>query len=353
MRMSPEGEIVVRLDWNGATVERVRVASTRRDAAARLLTGRTAADVLAWVPRVFSLCASAQGMAARLALEHAGADVPRATVRLDVDRETVHEYFFRLLIDWPRAVGEPGDAATVAQARRTAGERLGPLAADRMFGEPPGKWLARRDLDDLEAWTARGTTLPARLLATLLREAPDLGRSDVDLMPEPTRQALERSVLPAMAADDAFCRTPTWDGAPRETGALARMRGHPLVAALVARHGHTAAARMTARLVELALLLERATSTWTAGFSPRPDQGVGAVQTARGLLLHSARMSDGRVVDYRILAPTEWNFHPQGPLARGLRGLAARAREELERHARLAVHALDPCVACSLEVAHA
>ena len=81
--------------------------------------------------------------------------------------------------------------------------------------------------------------------------------------------------------------------------------------------------------------------------------GLAAVQTARGLLLHRVRLADGRVADYQIVAPTEWNFHPEGALVRGLVGIEARDDAGLVRSAQLVVQALDPCVACRVEVGHA
>ena len=45
-------------------------------------------------------------------------------------------------------------------------------------------------------------------------------------------------------------------------------------------------------------------------------KAIAAVETARGPLLHFARVRDGRIEDYHVLAPTEWNFHPRGLLAR-------------------------------------
>ena len=78
------------------------------------------------------------------------------------------------------------------------------------------------------------------------------------------------------------------------------------------------------------------------------------VQNARGLLLHRVALdAQGMVDDYRIVAPTEWNFHPDGALVHGLTGLAADDEARLVRQARLAVQALDPCVACRVEVVHA
>jgi hypothetical protein len=53
---------------------------------------------------------------------------------------------------------------------------------------------------------------------------------------------------------------------------------------------------------------------------------------------------------YRILAPTEWNFHPQGPLIQGLRGADAHMGETLDKNAGLLISALDPCVGYELNI---
>jgi coenzyme F420-reducing hydrogenase alpha subunit len=118
---------------------------------------------------------------------------------------------------------------------------------------------------------------------------------------------------------------------------------------------------MIARLVELARLLEGlASGRGSAGLVPPiraasigPGAGLAAVQTARGVLLHRARLAESKVQDYAIVAPTEWNFHPQGALIEGLERLEADDEVQLSRRARLAVQALDPCVACKIEIGHA
>ena len=377
--MSLEGDIRVKLGWNGARVEDVRIESTRPTAIAQLLKDRSPEDALAFVPRVFSLCAAAQSAAARRAMVCAGASIDMDADAAEVVLEVVHEYFWRLLIDWPQTMRHPIDAGTVAEVRRhragsrrrngeapeadermrcDAGVALTAIATRRVFGVAPVDWLAMRDLGALDAWTARGATLPARLLGVLLRELPKLGRSAVSLMPATTREALVRSVVHAMDEEAEFERAPTWNGEPAETGALSRMRAHPLVASLIARDGNTVAARTVARLCELATLLEECSTNghafrWIDGFATGAAEGFAVVHTARGLLVHRVRLDDGRIADYRIVAPTEWNFHPDGALARGLRYLAADEAGELERRARLAVQGLDPCVACAIEVGHA
>ena len=79
--------------------------------------------------------------------------------------------------------------------------------------------------------------------------------------------------------------------------------------------------------------------------------GLAQVQAARGLLVHRVAIQAGRVADYRILAPTEWNFHPQGAAALGLATLPDADDETLQRIGGLFVTALDPCVAYDLRIA--
>jgi Ni,Fe-hydrogenase I large subunit len=230
-----------------------------------------------------------------------------------------------------------------------------------VYGVAPEQWLAATGHDGIAAWAASGLTQPARLLGELLARAPELGRSDVALMPSLEPAALLAAVVPAMRSDPGFERAPTWAGATAETGALARTRSHPIVAAFVAERGNAVPTRMVARLTELALLLGRlparpallAVPRWTESIRLAEGEGIAAVQTARGLLLHRATVTEVHVTGYQIVAPTEWNFHPQGALVRGLEGAATTDAMALERDARLVVQALDPCVSCRVEVAGA
>jgi hypothetical protein len=62
-----------------------------------------------------------------------------------------------------------------------------------------------------------------------------------------------------------------------------------------------------------------------------------------GRLVHAVEMAGDKVRCYRILAPTEWNFHPEGAPAHGLAWIAATGGEDCAMVARLFVTAVDPC----------
>ena len=383
--MAIEGELRVRLGWDGRTVRGVRIASSRPFAASRVLTGMRAVDASATVARLYSICSCAQETASAQALAAAAGIDCAATLDRStgsVKLEAIQEYLWRILIDWPQAMGREALVPPVAEARRRIADAqrslraangvpavlpadlapsLRAIATAHVYGVTPGSFLALQDIGALEDWIVRVATLPASLLGTLQTALPTLGRSDVALMPDVLRETFVAQVLPAFGERPDFARAPDWAGIPVETGALARMHAHPLLVALRARQGNAVGVRMTARLVELAALLagleadtaEGESPRWIDAFATASGEGVAAVQTARGLLLHRARVDADRVAGYEIVAPTEWNFHPAGALARGLDGMQADDEATLLMHARLVVQGLDPCVACRIEVGHA
>jgi len=359
--MFREGELTVRLDVHGGQVRSVQIASTRTPLPPRLTLGRPADQVAHTLPLLFSICARAQGAAAASALDAAcGYAAEPAKLRQrssEVQREAVIELVSRLLIDWPRALGTAPEVAAVARARQAesaqAMDICRNIARDRIYASDPAQWLAEPTLQALDRWSLAAATLPAQLLGRLLRAAPGLGRSDIRAMPEASSEAI-CAMLPPFDADPGFSRTPDWQGLPMETGALARRARHPLVAAFVARDGNSVAARFVAQLVDLAVLLGGDDAQAVRQHTAAPRVGIGLAETARGLLLHQAQVdTDGRVERYRVVAPTEWNFHPAGALTHGLVGRRVADADAARRDATVLAQALDPCVAFSVEVADA
>jgi hypothetical protein len=373
----------VRLRWDGREVRDVALHSTRALATPRVLAGRRTDEAAAMVPLLYSVCAFAQGSASVTALDAARGheSSPAAAARgLGVALEAVQEDLRRLLIDLPVAAGGTARVEPVARARKAIApllaslrpalaldapvpavaspdvlQRFLALVADDVLGMPVDRFVAFDHAEHFTAWAAQRATPPAALVHDALA-VPGLGASDVALMPR-TFATMAEAVLDALDADPGFARTPHWQGRPLETGALAHCTWHPGVAAFAERHGHGVAARIVARVVDLATtvatLAKGLVRERVAGRVLGPGEGAATVQTARGLLLHRARVADERIADYAIVAPTEWNFHPYGPLVRALDGLVADDERALVRQATLVVQSLDPCVACSVEIEHA
>ncbi|MCP4934253.1 MAG: Ni,Fe-hydrogenase I large subunit, partial [bacterium] len=77
----------------------------------------------------------------------------------------------------------------------------------------------------------------------------------------------------------------------------------------------------------------------------REGFGLAQVEAARGRLVHLAQVDQGIVRAYTILAPTEWNFHPQGVAARALTRIGKDSDDGARFRAGMLVKAIDPCVA--------
>jgi hydrogenase large subunit len=174
--------------------------------------------------------------------------------------------------------------------------------------------------------------------------------------------------LPDMDRPGAYswARAPRYAGRTVEVGAVARqlVAGHPLIRALVARHGGTSvASRVVARLLEIALVLP-AMEGWVArlrpgepfcaaGNEPSDGSGAGLVEAARGSLGHWTTVRGGRIVRWQIVAPTTWNFSPRdgagvpGPLERALEGIDLGGHGASAAAVQHVVRSFDPCMVCT------
>ena len=181
------------------------------------------------------------------------------------------------------------------------------------------------------------------------------------------RHPAEGSTVPTedKAAAYSWCKAPRLDGEVMETGALARqvIAGHGLARELAAP-GSSVAARVVARLLEIALVLP-AMEEWLGGIQPgKPwcvaaqpadeTRGMGLVEAARGSLGHWMVVRRGRIHNYQIIAPTTWNFSPRdaagqpGVLEQALAGLPASAEGPVPAIVHHVVRSFDPCMVCTV-----
>lgn len=336
-----------------------RLAMARQQSPTTILRGRPPEDALSLVPLLFSLCGTAQQVTALEACEKAMGLEPtapqQAARRLLVGAETLGELSLGVLRDWSELLGQPG---RLEAARSLRAALLGLRAA---LG--PGPWHvsggARLKIDR-RALDAGLKEVRARVATTIFGGAPPRAPEHwSDTGPGPAHDMLRHLYIHALEGFGA-CRIPAVgadlpDGAA-ETGPLIRRQGDPVVADIIAAHGNGLLARNTARLADIAATLREMEESAAKVCDDMPKgvpaggsgTGTARVEAARGVLAHRITLDDGRIGDWTILAPTDWNFHPDGPLVRGLADAPAGA--DPEHRVRLLVAALDPCVACQVEV---
>lgn len=261
-----------------------------------------------------------------------------------------------------RACGDSDNPATWRTSAAATARDLSQLVLTQLHCDPAGD--PGLSVDRFIAWAKRGGSAPARLCQKLAGQSPLAAANlEVSALPELDPATLGERLLGTEG--EAFAALPTWDGQVFETTAFTRQRQMPLIAGLEARFGDSILTRLAARQVEIfALAVQLSALAAIGGEVDGPTiacrggdaaEGIGVaqVETARGRLIHAVRLAGGRVADYRILAPTEWNFHPEGPAAARLSCLAqshSRPDDELKFQARLLIEAFDPCVDYRLTV---
>lgn len=340
------------------------IASARPVHAARILEGRTAEQALAIVPTLFSLCGRAHYAAASGAID-ALRGIERRACELQARRqsalaETIREHLLRIHMDWPRLIGEPLNVNTLSLIQRlcraaansgTDGGTLRNLLEfieDESLMVPATVFLQIDTPAELRQWASKRESVSARMLAWVARfDWPSI--SD---MPEPIPDIALDTLAQRLRNDDApeFIARPTWGGSCKETGPFARQASRPLIRALIDGGEGALLARFAARLVEVAQLgLELAGIYEPDGWGNAVD-GLAVVEASRGRLAHLVEMdAQERISRYRILAPTEWNFHPRGVASCLLAAIDPQDDMQLiAQRANLAVHAIDPCVGYTL-----
>jgi hypothetical protein len=338
-----QGGIRVRLRRDGET-SAVQLESSRPVHAVRVLLGLPVAGALQALPRLFGVCGHAH-----LAAAHAALGLPPPEAGSALRAENLREHLLRVHVDWPLLLARPPDAALAMRLLRACEglerdpAQLATLLRLHSLGIPPEEFLRIDDTAALRAWVrAHGASSPAAAMLEHLSTLPPLTPVD----PIAALGAMDLGRVRERLDDEQagrFVAMPDEDGACRETGAHARHADAPLVRALHAE-GRELEARYAARLRELA---------WVALHgvpAPGSEPGIARVETSRGTLLHRIEAdAGGRIERWRVVAPTEWNFHPRGVAVRLLRSIPA-ALDTPRRHrlARLALHVVDPCVSFEL-----
>ncbi len=357
--------------------------------AARVFHGKSCDEVLRLLPLMFSVCGTAQAIAASHAMRAAtgvlhSAEVTKAHGAL-VRFEMAREHLWRVLIDWPKFTGQRQRSQALG-----AMQALVPRARDALFdGSPfslapelacdfnaldkvrgdfnailesdvlgisPARWLAMDEPDELFRYLDASDGAVPRLLKLLIRSGWQ-GACLSDTRRLPRLPAADIEGVLARPDADRFVEAPDWTGVARETSALTRQRENRLVNALIDEFGLGLLARAIAAVVELAattqdigMIIDGFAGPGIASEQTGSSTGITQVEAARGRLVHRVVRDGDTISDYRVVAPTEWNFHKTGAVAEGLTGLSTDDRERLKEQADLFLTLMDPCVAWSLEL---
>ena len=342
------------------------IASSRPEAAPRLARGRLAAELPALLGALFTLCSHAHRFTAHRAVSAAlgQGQAPADDALALLQHATAREQAMRIVHDWPQQhpAGEPRPEAWALlrscplwRPDLPPAEQLAELEtwlAHKWLGEPSRDWLARYAGEGAEATQAWAHRTPGPVAAWLTAVLPRALALRTEARPL-TLLADPATTMPLLAqrmAAEGFCARPDWGLDVPDTGPWTRHHAPPTAPA------DNAAMRLLARVADLLQLAQPDGRHWLAhgALALGPGEGIAWTEMARGLLVHWVRLADSadgpRVADCRVLAPTEWNFHPRGVLARALATLRGPGAEA---DARLLAIAFDPCVTFVVEAAHA
>lgn len=298
--MTSAGLLTVRALFSAGVVKNLTV-DLQRPPVTRLFFGQIPDAVVKTVPYLYTLCAHAQRAVAQAAVAAAEGEPRRPVDDAELWTEMLHENFWRLLLDWPAALGLPPaqDAFVTWRAARHGPERVPETQK-------------------------------------LLETVHSLGR-----------QCLEQLN----------------DGGLHETSALQRLTPEPWLAYWQGTVDHpplmqqptSVAAAYRARLADA----DRAAAALAGGVAypisaaGEDGWGVGQTLTARGVLTHAVHVDDGRVLNYRITAPTDDFFANPAGLAALLAGQHFASPEEARLALERAILTLDPCLPHLVELNHA
>lgn len=392
--MSIEGALTITLQRNDKAIQAIQIASTRPLQAARVFQQKSPTEVISLIGLMYNICGIAQGRAAQLALSQALCHQQDSHLQYLNDTlvmiETVREHLCRITLDWPGFLNEQAnqsglahlirqlnvikqklqcyDVMTDASVSTTDIEyeltemivKIMAVLQTTIIGQPLDCWRELEDITSLSRWIDGTDTISARLMQYLKATGwENLGANSVKSLPDLSATDLNKSLTKDNA--DQFIAQPTNNEQCYETTPLARQQNAPLIINCLKAYGNGLLSRIVARVHELVTIVDQLRTAAANRFrSERVDHttelslplgvGIGQVEAARGHLIHRVELKNEQVKRYQILAPTEWNFHPEGVLAKALLSLTSHDHRTIKQQAALLINAIDPCVGYQLRI---
>ena len=379
--MSVEGELIITLSprENGSEVS---LTSSRPVLASRILIGKTPQQALETIPLLFSVCGVAQARAGLLAMQNQCEPAQETARDILVLVETAREHLLRVLLDYPKLFGFELQSTSLPEISQLNQQwkkalfkegnafgfdsqldfdddhcqllfnQLETLMHEQIFGCATSSWLEIDYFSALQSWVQSCDSAAAVSLKKIGQQGwYEQGVSDCLPLPELSSSELKKRFDSPNA--NAFIAQPSWDDECYESTVLSRHLSSPLISHLLKQFNKGLITRWVARLVEMAqiplkikTLLKKLSSNNNAS-NKTNSHGIAQVEAARGRLIHRVQISNKVIENYQILAPTEWNFHPQGLIKQALSNIKSAKIEQL---ARIMINAIDPCVGYQLRL---
>ncbi|MGY4627439.1 hypothetical protein [Bradyrhizobium sp. USDA 4486] len=355
MSLAASNKIVITVSLAADVVAAIEILPRVRPPLARLFAGKQASSLLKLLPRLFALCAATQQIALLSAVETAREEVITRTTKQRrialIVIERVADLLRGLLVG--HLAQDIAGAAEIRSLVRGMSALLG--SAHSPWGSAQREATARivgalnaLGMSDEGRAVRSGSPLALRIAAL----------DEVGLKPIPAEHSFlsvadDLNIVKRLLVDGpTFCYRPDLDGHVPETGPWARQMTRDRLPP-----SPSPAERLGARIAETLRLcawlktgaqIDSAEHGIIETYKLGPRRAAAAVECARGRLYHGVELDpQGRISRFEFLAPTEWNFHPCGPLVRSLQGAVltvGRRRDAVDA----VIASLDPCVGFTL-----
>lgn len=370
----------------------VRVQMSLPQEIAHSFAGLKADVVLQRVTLLFSVCGAAQGYVAvqnleTLLLDQNDFSLERSRARaLIAQGEKAKEYVLRVAmelasmtkdqshmrlaagcVNWRRTLSvatfgqnEPFDLGAAVQVNREDCrldiQDIESHLQQNVFGQGLRDWMGMNTVEDLMCWVYESDALAARLLRILVdKEWQKLGDHPVEGLHDHELADFGTKML------NGDFSVGLESAGSQETGAMARYKDHPLIRSTADVYGYSVLTRYLSRLMDLATIptsLYAILDGEAAGDNDLcvtqkidENRAVSWLETARGRLYHAVTVSGDSVQNYKIISPTQWNFHSHSIAAKNLQGLQSGSCEvTFKDQAECIIRAIDPCVAFEVRV---
>jgi len=393
--MSLNGELNIQLNLakqgEQLYLNKIDIDLARPNLAQKMLVGQTPEQAIERITQLMTVCQHAQTAAAKLAL---GYQLTNEEI-ITIEYENIEQGFWRLVIDLPKLLDIELPLSVFIKLRQAIAQQYKTtviILAEQLFQQLcqlSANEFANLSNSELQHWLHQNNSPMASCLRKTSQLMPAVVDKKSTLLAALPEDALLATLGKLLQSDQCFHQKPHLNMHSCETGSLSIMQGHHLFS-LLSTQGTVG--RFVSRLLYIAQKINELSSkesssrdssnkpsripkekpqtvesknvqskkSITGSFSleQNEDTGVrgfslGWVQTARGLLVHLANIQEGKISQYSIVAPTEWNFHPEGALSKTLIHSPFSSAELAEKTVKLAILALDPCIEFNLGAAYA